>query len=384
MKADSDEKSAQEIRNSSSTNLMIPNFSKKSARGDKRSDVVHTSEKFIVNEQNPTYQLPFVFTEEEIAEAFETLDINKQNYITRDEVSFFLDILGEQVSDAELDEMVRMLDIERTQKVYLKEFTRMAMGKSLSPIGIAYPPTLPMLEKQNINKMSNVDVSGKIKATGDQVAFIKNKGSDKDDADFAAKKRAQIDKSGKDINQARRKEVEARERLIKSVMEETKLDIGKAITRMKLKKQREIKECSLKMFAHIIEQPEDNNIKIKYDSLCASGPPLIDIREFLTNCVAFNGWTNKEKAKVAFSIFDHENTNHIYFEDFVMVICVTRPYLVAQLRDHERCQVQGDSQACFEDLRGEAAQEDRSVDSVGLRPDHKRAPEYTVYAPVKA
>jgi Ca2+-binding EF-hand superfamily protein len=322
--ADSEEKDKQDIKNSSSASLLIPMLSKKPLLGDKRSTVVHTSEKFILNEENPNYQLPFVFTEDEIKDAFDTLDINKQKFITREEVSFFLDILGEQVSDAELDEMVRMLDIERTQKVYLKEFTRMAMGKSLSPIGIAYPPTLPMLEKQNINKLSNVDVASKIKSTGDQVAFIKNKGNDKDDGGFAAKKRAQIEKGGKDSNLQRKKEVDARERLIKNVMEETKLDIGKAITRMKLKKQREVKECSLKMFAHIIEQPEDNKIKLIYDSLCASGPPLIDVREFLTNCVAYNGWTNKEKAKVAFSIFDHENTNQIYFEDFVLAICVIR------------------------------------------------------------
>lgn len=289
---------------------------------DKRSNVVHTADKFILNEENPGYQLPFVFTEEEIKDAFETLDINKQKFITRDEVSFFLDILGEQVSDAELDEMVRMLDIEGTHKVYLKEFTRMAMGKSLSPIGIAYPPTIQMLQKQNINKLSNIDIVGKVRGTDDQVAFIKNRQNDKDDGGLAAKKRAHLEKGGKESNLTRRKEVENREKLIKGIMEETKLDIGKAINGMKLKKQKDVKECSLKTFAHIIERPEDDKVKRIYDSLCPVGNPFIDVREFLTNCVAFNGWTNKEKAKVAFSIFDHENTNQIYFEDFVQAIFV--------------------------------------------------------------
>lgn len=122
--------------------------------------------------------MPFVFTEEEIKEAFETLNIHHKNYITRDEVSFFLDILNEQATDAELDEMIRMLDIEGTHKVYFEDFRKMAMGKSLSPIGIAYPPTIQMLEKQNINKLSSVDITKKIKTTSDQVAFIKDKGKD--------------------------------------------------------------------------------------------------------------------------------------------------------------------------------------------------------------
>lgn len=38
------------------------------------------------------------------------------------------------------------------------------------------------------------------------------------------------------------------------------------------------------------------------------------------NCIALNGWTNREKARMAFTVFDHENTNQIYFQDFVNII----------------------------------------------------------------
>ena len=243
-------------------------------------NVVHTADKFILNEDNPNYQLPFVFTEEEIKEAFDTLDIHHHNFVTGEEIAFFLDILGEQANEAEIEEMVRMLDVERTHKVYLQEFRRMAMGKSLSPIGVAYPPTIPLLQKQNINKLSNVDIVGKLKGTGDQVAFIKDRVNNSDDPALAAKK-AQIDKMDKDSTEARKHEVAQREKIIKQIMEETKLDLDKTIHRMKMKKQREVIECSLRLFAQIIGREEDDKVKRIYDGLCPAGSPYFDVRYFM-------------------------------------------------------------------------------------------------------
>jgi hypothetical protein len=240
-------------------------------------NVVHTADRFILTDDNPNYQLPFVFTEEEIKDAFETLDIHRHNYITSEEVAFFLDILGEQASEAEIEEMIRMLDVERTHKVYLQDFRRMALGKSLSPIGVAYPPTIPLLQKQNINKLSNVDIVGKIKGTGDQVAFIKERAGGKDEQANAAK-RAQIEKMDKVGAEARKQELAQREKLIRQIMEDTKLDIGKIINKLKLKKQREVIECSLKIFSQILERDEDDKVKRIYDSLCPAGSPYFDVR----------------------------------------------------------------------------------------------------------
>ncbi len=43
-----------------------------------------------------------------------------------------------------------MADAQGVNKVYYEEFLRMAKGKALSPIGIAYPPSIPLLLKKNI------------------------------------------------------------------------------------------------------------------------------------------------------------------------------------------------------------------------------------------
>lgn len=52
------------------------------------------------------------FTDDQIKEAFFTFDMNGNGYIGVAEIRFVLDALGEDVTDEEIDEMVRMLDVD--------------------------------------------------------------------------------------------------------------------------------------------------------------------------------------------------------------------------------------------------------------------------------
>lgn len=68
------------------------------------------------------------FNDDEIKEAFFTFDMNGNGYIGVQEIRFVLDALGEDVTDEEIDEMVRMLDIDGDGQVNFKEFYKMASG----------------------------------------------------------------------------------------------------------------------------------------------------------------------------------------------------------------------------------------------------------------
>lgn len=80
------------------------------------------------------------FTDYQIREAFLTFDMNGNGYIGVAEIRFVLDALGEDVTDEEIDEMVRMLDVDGDGQVNFREFNKMASGQSLAPIGVALPP----------------------------------------------------------------------------------------------------------------------------------------------------------------------------------------------------------------------------------------------------
>jgi hypothetical protein len=66
--------------------------------------------------------------------------MNGNGYIGVAEIRFVLDALGEDVTDEEIDEMIRMLDVDGDGQVNFKEFYKMASGQSLAPIGVALPP----------------------------------------------------------------------------------------------------------------------------------------------------------------------------------------------------------------------------------------------------
>ena len=84
------------------------------------------------------------FTDNEIKDAFFTFDMTGNGFVAAAEIRFVLDALGENVTDEEIDEMVRMIDLDGDGQVNFKEFQRMASGDSLAPLGTALPPPRDM------------------------------------------------------------------------------------------------------------------------------------------------------------------------------------------------------------------------------------------------
>ena len=54
--------------------------------------------------------------------------MNANGYIGASEIRFVMDALGERVTDEEIDEMVRLIDIDGDGQVSFKEFHKMAAG----------------------------------------------------------------------------------------------------------------------------------------------------------------------------------------------------------------------------------------------------------------
>ena len=54
--------------------------------------------------------------------------MNGNGYIGVAEIRFVMDALAEDVTDEEIDEMIRMLDIDGDGQVNFKEFYKMASG----------------------------------------------------------------------------------------------------------------------------------------------------------------------------------------------------------------------------------------------------------------
>ena len=67
------------------------------------------------------------FTEKEVQDAFAFIDLNHNSFISAGEIRHILICMGELITDEEIDEMIRMVDLDGDGQVSYEEFHRMAM-----------------------------------------------------------------------------------------------------------------------------------------------------------------------------------------------------------------------------------------------------------------
>jgi len=76
------------------------------------------------------------FTDDEILEAFKAFDLDKNNFVGAAEIRHVLINIGEQVTDEEVDEMIRMVDSDGDGQVSWEEFYSMVTGGKKAPAGL--------------------------------------------------------------------------------------------------------------------------------------------------------------------------------------------------------------------------------------------------------
>jgi len=74
------------------------------------------------------------FSDEEIKQAFDTFDLDKNRFVGAAEISHILKVIGEEVTDDEIDEMIRLCDTDGDGQVTFDEFYKLMTNP---------PPALP-------------------------------------------------------------------------------------------------------------------------------------------------------------------------------------------------------------------------------------------------
>jgi len=84
------------------------------------------------------------FSDEEIKQAFDTFDLDKNENVGAMEIKHILDVIGEQATDEEIDEMIRMCDTDGAGQVTFEEFSKL-MKQPAPPV----PPAPPSHGKKS-------------------------------------------------------------------------------------------------------------------------------------------------------------------------------------------------------------------------------------------
>ena len=71
-------------------------------------------------------------SEEDMRAAFESIDVDKSGFISREELRKFLDNLAlEKLTESEVDEVMRAGDTDGDQKINFEEFCKMMKGHQI-------------------------------------------------------------------------------------------------------------------------------------------------------------------------------------------------------------------------------------------------------------
>jgi len=133
------------------------------------------------------------FSDDEILEAFKAFDLDKNNYIGAAEIRHVLINIGEQVTDEEVDEMIRMVDFDGDGQVSWDEFYGMVTGGKKAPggmaekvggkSGVAAPPTgQNVVQARNAKKTALEDFAkeNNLKPESIKKAYKRFQATDKD------------------------------------------------------------------------------------------------------------------------------------------------------------------------------------------------------------
>lgn len=276
-----------------------------------------TAQENVVTIDNHEHTMAFEFTAEEIKEAFDTLDINKNEYITSAELTLFLDILGIGAKEEEIDEMIRMADKQGLGKVFYDEFLELGKGKLLSPIGVAYPPSIPLLERRNkkITPYSKdaFEQLDTLKPHEGKLAFLKDK--PKDIKETSKPKRTQnIITSSNSISRETR--IQHLKRFYESVM----FKFPPLLEKYKANKNLGAFILEYNSFVEFFSIDDKKLAKSLFSLLLWPNTKFLDLRELLVNWVAMQNWSAVNKAYIAYHVIDLEEKGTIDFEGFMDIV----------------------------------------------------------------
>lgn len=277
-----------------------------------------TAQEKTITEEHNAYNAPFEFTEEEIKEAFDTLDIHKNEFITDEELRLFLDILNIAASEEEIDEMVRMADNQGIGKVFYDEFLLLAKGKLLSPIGVAYPPSLPLLERRNV-KQDVLRSEQYAQMTENKAEMEQRLNFIKDDA----KKVKELKKEKKNMK-LHRSNSESFKALrvanLKKFFALVKFNFNEVLEVYKRNKSVSSYVLDFNAFSEFFGLVDRKQSKTLFSLVQWPNTKYIDLREVLVNWISLQNWSVINKAYLAYHVFDTEEMGNIDFDEVMDII----------------------------------------------------------------
>lgn len=261
------------------------------------------------------------FSDDELKQAFNTFDLDKNRFVGAKELSALLRLIGEKVTDREIDEMIRLCDSDGDGQVTFDEFHRL-MSQSRNA-----PPALPA--RQQLARKSAGAGRGQGKKVGSDYKAKAAQGGGQD-ATFAQPSDALAQPKPKTLGQPKAPGVS------RGVTVETLVKkLSGGLTKIK---PSQIK----KVYKRFQDIDTDGSGAIEYPEFIAAldmddgptaqkmfkvfdmdGSGQIELKEFIVVLSRYTSAAQSEKMKFAFMMFDEDGSGFIEREELVAMLSST-------------------------------------------------------------
>jgi len=220
------------------------------------------------------------FTDDEIVEAFKAFDLDKNNFVGAAEIRHVLINIGEQVTDEEVDEMIRMVDTDGDGQVSFDEFYSMVSGGKRPPPGL---------------------------------------GSETRGGAAAGKSSAPAPPSGQNVVQARNSKKTSLEEFAKdnNIKPET---IKKAYKRFQAADKDKSGVIDYTEFCEVLQVDPSPQCEAVFQLYDYEKTGQVDAREFLIALSNYSGAGKEDKLKFAFMAFDEDGNGVITKAELLKIL----------------------------------------------------------------
>lgn len=221
------------------------------------------------------------FSDQEILNAFQSFDLDKNNYVGAAEIRHVLISIGERATDEEVDEMIKMVDKDGDGQVSFDEFYRMVTGGQRPPHGLGRAGRKNASQEYNETTKGIISPQAVLEARKMRRRLLEEFASDHDlkpeSIKRAHKRYVSIDKNKTGV-----------------------IDY--------------IEFCEI---LQVDPSPQCENVFAKYDYRKTG---MIDAKEILIALANFTGAGKDDKLKFAFLLFDENNDGVISKQELVKIL----------------------------------------------------------------
>lgn len=220
------------------------------------------------------------FTDQEIKEAFEAFDLDHNHFVGAAEIRHVLINIGEQPTDEEVDEMIRMVDQDGDGQVSFDEFYEMVTGGKKPPEGLR--------------------TIGKVTARAADGALPKGRGK--------------VSTLGERKERQRALDEFAAENHIKP---ET---VKRAYKRFRATDRDGSGMIDYTEFCEVLQVDPSPQVEKLFQLFDKDRSGQIDVREFMIGLQNFTGAGKDERLKFAFTVFDEDGNGVITKQELIKIL----------------------------------------------------------------